>query len=358
MIVTGASHGAREDVGVNAVRDVVQAAVTSGLAPCAVVGLTDSERDVWSAVAPGADPIRRDSIFLIASISKPITATAVMQLVERGQLLLDRPVASVLPEFGAQGKGDVTPWHLLTHTSGLDETRWANGRFGADQAVGDCFEEACRAPLLFRPGSQCRYCTLSFTVLAEMVSRISGRPFEEYLHDHVLVPAGMRDTSFRPSEPARRAPVHGLGDQGAGDRLVARKIPGGGLWSTAADLLAFGRVFLREGRGDRGHVLSPPSVRNMTRLHTEGLVAIADGRRDRFDYGLGWGKPGGMAGPPADASAFGHGGATGTLLWVEPKWDFAYVFLTNVWGGSDEAARRGLDAAYGAVRADGAAGEA
>ena len=111
---------------------IADEAVKNGPQPCAVIAVADREKTLWTHVSPGADGVGLDSIFLIASITKPIVATAVMQLVEQGKLLLSAPVATYLPEFAANDKGAVTAWHLLTHSSGLEEDEF----WGELQAIG------------------------------------------------------------------------------------------------------------------------------------------------------------------------------------------------------------------------------
>lgn len=330
---------------------VADAAVRSGTHPSAVIAVADSRDVVWTHVVSGEDRVDLDTIFLLASISKPITATAIMQLVERGQLLLDVPVASYLPEFGTEGgRGQITTWHLLTHTSGLNEQKWANARFVGQGAAGPCFEEACAAPLNFAPGERCEYCTLSFAVLSELITRIGGQPYPDYLRDTVFAPLGMRDTSFRPERMDRAAPVHGFDPPGMLEAFISRAIAGGGLWSTAGDLIRFGQALLRGGTLDGARLLGPAAIDTMTRLHTGHLEQILDGRPAPFAYGLGWGKPSPESGRLSSEASYGHGGATGTLLHVDPDYDLVCVFLTNRWGLENETARRALNAVYGAYQ--------
>ena len=113
---------------------------------------------------------------------------------------------------------------------------------------------------------------------------------------------------------------------------------GGGLWSTAADVLRFGRAMLRGGELDGGRVLSPAFVDLMTREVTvDGLGAAEDVQRAEH-YAIGWGKPG--IASPASASSFGHGGATGTRLWIDPAHDLVFLYLTGVVGDGPRADRR------------------
>ncbi|MGI8589024.1 MAG: serine hydrolase domain-containing protein [Chloroflexia bacterium] len=327
---------------------VAEEAVQSGTHPSAVIAVADSAKTVWTHLVPGADGAALDSIFLVASISKPIVATAVMQLVEEGRLMLNRPVADYLPEFGAVGKEQVTTWHLLTHTSGLEEQRWLLEAERTPVTSRRLYEFACQSDLHFEPGSRCEYCSLTFNILAELITRLGGLPYPDYLREHILAPLGMRDTAFQPPDTARAMPVQDFGGPERTAAYSALAVPGGGLWSTAADLVAFGQTFLRGGRRDGYRLLGPAALGMMTGLHTSGMTEMVEGRAKAFRYGLGWGKPHPDA-SLASPSAYGHGGATGTLLWVDPTWDLVFVFLTNRWEVGNDVATRVLNAVYGAL---------
>jgi CubicO group peptidase (beta-lactamase class C family) len=298
-----------------------------------------------------------DGIFLIASITKPIVATAIMQLVEQGKLLLSAPVATYLPEFAANDKGAVTAWHLLTHSSGLEEDEFwgelqAIGASGRQPPPGFLYDAACRSHLNFEPGTAYRYNSLTFSVLGELITRLSGEPYPEYLQHHIFDPLGMTSTAFWPVDRSRVAPIYDLGPPHIVEGFRALATPGGGLSSTAADLIAFGQTYLRGGTSAGGHKLvSSPTVTLMTQHHTIGARQFGQG--NTFNYALGWGKP---STPPegdllASERAFGHNGASGTTLWIDPEYDFVYVFLTNRWDMVDplDTRARCLNVVYGAV---------
>lgn len=321
--------------------------VNAGAHPTALLAVANRQRTLWTHLVPGADAVREDAIFLLASITKPVLATALIQLVEEGRLLLQRPAAEVLPELtGAHAA--ITPWHLLTHSSGIDEAQWSNGRMSGDPSLGTCFEEACRAPLLFAPGTRCSYCTLSFAILAELLARIDGVPYPEALRRRIFAPLGMTDTGFVPDWD-RAAPVHDMVSPDALRLFAARAIAGGGIWSTAADLVRFGQAMLNADRPAGPRLLSPAFARLMTRHATGSLHQIVEGRETPFDYALGWGKPAANDDLPCGAQAFGHGGATGTLLWIDPQWDLVFVYLTNRWCAEVDTPRRALMSVYSAL---------
>jgi len=131
---------------------------------------------------------------------------------------------------------------------------------------------------------------------------------------------------------------------------AAMAVPGGGLWSSAADLVAFGQALLRGGTAGEYHLLSPSAIDMMTRLHTAGLIASFEQPPKPAYYGLGWDKPEPNDGALASPSAYLHGGATGTLLLIDPAWDLVFVFLTNQWNIEGSAPNKVLNAVYGALR--------
>ncbi|HEY3082326.1 MAG TPA: serine hydrolase domain-containing protein [Chloroflexota bacterium] len=329
----------------------VDEGVRSGELPSGVLAVARGDR---TARLEAFGPVKTDSVFLLASISKPIFATAVMRLVERGRMRLNDPVAKVIPEFACQGKEDVRLWHLLTHTSGLDELSGLSLWGQADRA--GLIAAAIQAPLRFRPGSQYGYCNASFFVMGELIRRLTGRDDVTYLREGVLERLGMRDTSYQPPASPRVAPVHGSPWPRDPHFEYFSSLSWGaaGLWSTADDLVRFGQAFLGGGALDGQRVLAPATVRAMTTLQTGDMVetrALGDGPAY---YGLGFGKtgPDNAGGPSTElrtAEGFGHGGATGTALWVEPELDLVVVFLTNRWGLDAPHASRAVNAAIAAA---------
>jgi CubicO group peptidase (beta-lactamase class C family) len=308
-----------------------------------------------------------DTIYLLASITKPITATALMQQVERGKVLLDDPVVKHIPEFGARGKSRVTVRQLLTHTSGLDEA-WVRERRQQAPEKYDTWEARvaliCEAPLAFVPGTEYAYCNPPFTVLAEIVRRHTGLYLEAYLREHVFGPLGMRDTTFdpRPEQEERVAAVAASTwpapppEEGPyGMRLDAlihsfRRVPepAGGLWSTAADLIAFGRAYLYGLAGRRYNgtcIMIRPQIDGLQQ-RVNGVLQPAPRR------GLGFalpGRAGGMGNDFLSPLAFGHGGATGTQLIIDPAQDLILVFLTNRWGWEGRSRTLAINAALAAL---------
>jgi len=283
------------------------------------------------AVVPEVEAMTEDTIFDVASLTKVLaTAPAVMMLVERGQLDLESPVRRYLPEFGVLGKETVTLHHLLTHTSGLPaglsrDVPWS----GSAKAI----ELACAEPLLTSPGALFRYSDINFIVLAELVRRVSGMPFEEFVHRELFVPLRMPDTEFLPpaSKLGRIAPtevVNGVVLRGKVHDPTARMMGGvaghAGLFSTASDMARFARMVLNQGELDGFRVLSAKTVRQMTTVQTPLSV--------KAQRGLGWDIDSPYAGPRGEwflIGSFGHTGWTGGSIWIDPASRTFVIFLSN-----------------------------
>jgi CubicO group peptidase (beta-lactamase class C family) len=339
--------------------DIVARQVGRGDVPSAVLAVAKRAGLVRVEAFSGADAATTDSIYLLASISKPITATAVMQLVERGLLVLSAPVQRYLPEFvappvsvGQPGAEAVTCWHLLTHTSGVvDMEPELLSRERPDRER--LLQIACTSPLRFVPGTRFEYNSLSFALLGEVTARLAGRDYPEVLAAELFGPLGMRDSGFEPPDRARAMSSHfpGIPDEHqalAMSYFSSLQAPGGGLWGTAGDVATFGRAMLRGGELDGVRVLGRRFVELMTREQTAGLREDGTPPRDPH-YGLGWGLPGLVGDLPASPRAFEHGGATGPRLLVDPEADLVVVYLTNRWGTGPELSFAAIQAVYGAL---------
>jgi len=350
----------RHTLDLSAAYEATAATVRDGAVPSAVVGVADASGilDVRAFPGPAEPTLTVESLFFLASVTKPIVATAVMQLVDEGRLDLHAPIARVVPEFQGPGKDAVTAWHVLTHSSGVpdvDQAVLRRSRPSAAQMV----QRVCREPLAFQPGSRYSYASDSFYLLAAAISRLTGMPFPEALRRRVLAPVGAFDISFDPrAHRSRIVLVHGVP---LGNRLVRELIlrflaratlPGGGLWGKAEDLLRFGMALLPLESGAGPRLLSDAAIEEMTREQTTGVVEVSpDGTTRVPHYALGWGKPNPegtapsvlgappetAARVPASPSSFTHGGAAGTRLWIDPDRQLVFVFLTNLWGVSDVA---------------------
>lgn len=310
--------------------DLTREVAYRGELPTALLAVANARATIRCEAFGPDDGISTDGIYWIASITKPMVATAVMQLVERGRVLLEDPVVAYIPEFGQNGKEQVTVWNLLTHTSGMADDYWHH--MDAPATAEKDLRGACETHLRFPPGSRFEYCNVSFRILGEIITRASGMPYADFLRHSLFEPAGMEATTFRPdlSGSARLVPVPDMPPAPGGfEVFVGTALPAGGLFSTAADLVAFAQAFLNGGMGRRGRVLGPAAVRVMTRLHTEGICSLRGGEPVPEYWALGWEKAVPREARLQSPSGYGHGGMSGGYLWVEPEAALAVVFLTN-----------------------------
>ena len=188
-----------------AIAPVVVRDLETGHVPGAVVLVGAKDRTVYRAafglraLEPAPDPMSADDIFDLASLTKVVaTTTAVMQLVEAGQIQLDAPAATYWPAFAANGKAGITIRQLLTHTSGLApdlavSESWNGLEEGLDRAAA--------AAAVHRAGAAFSYSDINFIVLGAIVSRVSGEPLDAYVQRHIFGPLGMADTGFHPPTP-------------------------------------------------------------------------------------------------------------------------------------------------------------
>lgn len=292
--------------------------------------------------AKDAPALRKDALFLIASPTKPVTATAIMMLLERGRLDLDDRVADYVPAFAANGKRDVLIRHLLTHTSGLPDMVPDNEKLRrAHQPLSAFLRETNRLPLLFPPGTRVNYQSTGILMLAEIVHQITGVTLPDFLAKEVFGPLEMNDTTLGMQGPRLeriahvRVPAnlekenwnwntpywHGLG------------APWGGLITSPSDFANFCQMMLNGGILGKTRILSPASVRAMTSNQLAAMPRVPEEDRRCRPWGLGWrlnwpahsANFGDLLGP----RTFGHWGATGTLVWIDPDAEAFFVLFTT-----------------------------
>ncbi len=336
--------------------DIAAAQVADGTAPWVIVGLADAAEtlDIRAFSAPGGTHVDVGTVGLVASITKPIVATVVMQLVAEGRLALGQPIDPILGA-AASSEPAVTAWHLLSHTSGMAEQDFERLVTEGVTHAG-IVERQLAAPRLDPPGSTFRYATSTFDLLGAIITALDGRPYPEAIRTRLLDPLEMRDTTFDPRPRHGDRVVMPLALPGSSDwfpaamadAFIAMAPPGGGLWSTAGDLLRFGRAMLRGGELDGRRILPRPFVDLMTRETTVDGIGASGDPVTASHYALGWGKPGVTT--AGSRAAFGHGGVTGTRLWIDPGEDLVMVYLTGVWGYPTEPIDLVMNAIHAAVR--------
>jgi uncharacterized protein YbbC (DUF1343 family)/CubicO group peptidase (beta-lactamase class C family) len=280
------------------------------------------------AIEPRGEAMTLDTVFDCASMTKVLATTpAIMQLWEQGKFRMSDPVAKYLPEFGQNGKQDITIRQLLVHYSGLapdlDLTKPWEGKETA-------YRMAFEAPPVWAPGAAFIYSDINFEVLGALVERLSGESLDQYAEKHVFGPLGMKQTRFLPppSWQSRIAPTdedekhHVL--RGVVHDPTARRMGGvaghAGVFSTADDLAMFAQALLDGGR----RVLTPATIAKMT--------APQQPVNETAVRGFGWDIDSPLSsnrGELLPVGSYGHTGFTGTSLWIDPMTKTYIVLLTN-----------------------------
>jgi CubicO group peptidase (beta-lactamase class C family) len=262
------------------------------------------------------------AVFLLASITKPMTAAAVMTLVDRGALSLSDPVQKFIPEFRGDGRERITVRHILTHTSGLPDMLPENVELRKRHApLKDFVSGTCRTPLLFEPGTQVRYQSMGILLASEIASRIAKKPFSAFLEEQVFRPLGMDRTSLglgkRTISETMKSQVDEVSDWDWNSPYWRNLgAPWGGAHSTAADVQRFLQCFVENGAG----VLKPATAQAMITNQNTRLPQ---------PWGIGWLVGAGKFGKGCSAATFGHSGSTGTLCWLDPERKLSFVLLTT-----------------------------
>jgi CubicO group peptidase (beta-lactamase class C family) len=310
------------------------------------------------------DPIRRDTIFRIASMTKPMVSVAAMQLAEEGRLDIGAPVAQYVPAIKemtvgaerARAKRTMTVQDLLRHTSGLTyalfgdspvQMIWRDANLQAeDQTNEELVEKLGKLPLLFEPGTTWEY-SMSTDVLGRVVEVVAGKSLGEVLAERIIGPLGMIDTAFSATDKAARI-AEPLVDKATGKKPPMRNIARGNLWqsgggglaSTASDYLRFCQMLLNGGELDGVRIISPKTVAHMASDHLPPDVRYGETARTRFGalapvpemgYGFGLGfavrKAQGLSPVPGSVGEFFWGGATGTYFWIDPQEQMVVVLM-------------------------------
>jgi CubicO group peptidase (beta-lactamase class C family) len=296
----------------------------------------------------GDSPVRPDTMFLVASVTKPVTSTAAMMLVERGHIRLDDPVCSIVPEFGDGGQRDrILVRHLLTHTSGLPDQLPENRELRSQHAtLEDFLRKIYKTPILFEPGTSFSYQSCGMAMLMDIVTHVTGLSLAEFMHREIFEPLAMDDTSlgvdWSKSERVSQVNIPTASFQyGEADAVDwnwnsrywwSLGSPWGGMVSTQTDLTKFLSMFLNRGTLGARQILSPETVQAMTSNQVETFLSIPKDVRHNNPWGFGWQLKtpfNAMFGDLVSPRTFGHWGATGTLVWADPQTSLACVVLTN-----------------------------
>ncbi|MGA8150487.1 MAG: serine hydrolase [Terriglobales bacterium] len=313
---------------------IVLGAIHEGQIPGAVLLVWHDGQVVYRkalgsrSLEPRRETMSVDTIFDLASLTKVVaTTTAVMQLVQKGQVRVNDPVAKYIPEFGQNGKDDITIRQLLTHFSGLREDIDLSPPWeGKEAALRLAYAETPA----YAPGSRFLYSDTNFIVLGALVERVSGLRLDQYCQKNIFAPLVMTHTRFLPpSSWVRRIAPTEFDEQGKMIRGVvhdprARRMGGvaghAGLFSTADDLSRFVQCLLNGG----GPILSPLIVEKMTTPQQPPTASVLRGFGWDIDSPLSSNR-----GELLPVGSFGHTGFTGTSLWIDPTTRTFIVLLTN-----------------------------
>ncbi|MDB5295909.1 MAG: pbpE 2 [Phycisphaerales bacterium] len=304
------------------------------------------------AVQPAAEPMMADTLFDLASLSKPVgCATSVMKLIEQGKIKPDEKVATYFPEFGTNGKENVTVAHLLLHQGGLIPD---NSIKDYDNGPAEAWKKICALKAQSAPGTKFAYSDVGFIVLGKLVEKVSGKPLNAFAAEEVFGPAGMATAGYLPpadraanAAPTEKRDGHWMRGEVHDPRAFALGGFAGhaGLFATADDLSRFCRMILDGGTIDGKQVLKAATVAMMTQ--PRGLlgnctidsvpadVAPAGGsaRGSRNLRTFGFDCDSGYSAPRGErferGTTFGHTGFTGTSLWLDPVNDCYVILLTN-----------------------------
>ena len=320
---------------------------------------------VGKADVAGGRDMAIDTVFAIASMTKPITAASVMILQDEGKLKLDDPVSMYIPAFkdtkvtgGKTPAREITIRDCLMHTNGLVSDQRNVG------TLANSVELLAKSELAFEPGSKWQYGP-GLSVAGRVVEIVSGKPFDQFLAERIFAPLEMNQTSFHPTDEQLQRlallyqPTADKKDIERGNHWLyevnaeTSPNPSGGLYSTASDLVRFYQMVLNGGDLNGKGILSAKAVKQMTSLQSGELET-------GFTPGNGWGlgfclirKPQGATEMLAPGS-FGHGGAFGTQGWIDPKQEMIFVLLIarqNFAGGDASDIRTDFQRlAVGAIR--------
>ena len=294
---------------------------------------------------PDAKNVTPTTLFHLTSIGKPMTAAAVMLLVESGELSLDDSVAALLPGLGGDGRDAITLRHLLSHTSGLPQDPGPEIWEGlpADADTHTQLRNYPRSKLAVPVGSKVEYSNVGYGLLGLLVEAVSGQSFPLFVRERLFIPAGMSDAHLPAPEALypRIAVVGGTPEPGSpterfnSDYARRATHPAGSVVGTAADVASFFQLFLDDGRSHGRTVLAPATARLMTASQSDGLRGGIEGFMtwDDCAWGLGFDLRGRkhphFSGEFTAPATFGHTGVSGNFAWADPTRELVCVLLAN-----------------------------
>jgi CubicO group peptidase (beta-lactamase class C family) len=291
---------------------------------------------------PDAEPIRSDAMFLMASLTKPLTYLAGLMLVERGLLNLSDPVMRYIPEFAAHHKEEVKVRQLFTHTSGMPDMLENDTELRKAHAPLSKFIEAAirDTKLLFPAGTSLSYQSMGTLVVAALVQQLSGLSIHDFFLREIFEPLQLRSIRLGSQGliRARLVRVETPPEQDASfgwnsDYWQAFGAPWGGLFAAPEDYAAICQLMLNDGALGKVRLLSPGMVRMMTTNRLNDEPDLPEPIRRAYPWGLGWrmNQPGtdDSWGDALDRQVFGHTGSTGTMVWMDRERDGFAILPTS-----------------------------
>jgi CubicO group peptidase (beta-lactamase class C family) len=307
-------------------------------------------------------PMELNSLFWIASMTKPFTAVSILMLQDEGKLKVSDPVEKFIPEFAALKTPTGQPAHItieqmLTHTSGLGEGDTA--AIKSAHTLRDLIPIYLASPMLYEPGDHWRYTQSGINVAARIVEVTSGVSFDEFVTKHLLQPLGMKNTTFYPNKKQRsHLATPYIKDKQTGALTAAPYADYGnkgqppfgnaGLFSTGPDYALFCQMLLNGGTFKGKQYLSPAAFLELTTVHTgdlkTGFLQTDEYGNRGMNYGWGIGVAILKAPHPGVAEmlspgTFGHGGAWGTQAWIDPVRGLAYILMVQRPGINGDASK-------------------
>jgi CubicO group peptidase (beta-lactamase class C family) len=320
--------------------ELIEKQIDAERVPGLSIALVDDQQVVWAAGFGYADTsarsaARADTLYSIGTLTMPLTAAAVMQLVDRGLVDLDQPVERYLPEFSIRHRfasaPTITPRQLLTHHSGLPAMRFRGMWTREPEPLAAVLRHLRADYLTYVPGEVFSQSHLGYDVLGRLIEVVSGKPFDTYMREELLLPLGMHESSFRRDglDATRLAKGYWRGRTET-DVLAVRDTPAAGLYSSVGDLARFAQVMFADGRRDGSVVLSARAVREMLRTQNDNVALDLDTR-----VGLGW-RLNGIRLERTGRVVWQHGSSPigrGRML-LAPDQQLGVVVLANSSGGA------------------------
>ena len=344
------SHNLRAAQAIPAVAEKMKEAVAQNEIAGAVTLVANKDKILHLDATGFADltaqaPLSRDSLFWIASMSKPVTGVAVLIMQDEGKVSIDDPVEKYIPEFAnyktkSGEKATITIKHLLTHSSGMPEATAEEMK--ASRTLAELIPHFLNKPLQFDPGTKWQYCQSSINTAGRIVEIVSGQSFDQFVQQRIFAPLDMKDTTFYPTEAqaARIAKSYKKTDSKLNEAAIfildgkpatshdRYPAANGGLFSTALDYCRFSQMLLNGGELNGHRILKSETVKLFS------TVQFPD-HKTGFTPGNGWGVGCCIVREPQGVTAmlspgtFGHGGAYGTQAWIDPQKNLIYILMVQ-----------------------------